>query len=77
MVNSYALFVRRALILCAVAVPIVGLNIFASSQNNDAILYWSVASTLTATLFGSAFILWTANILWPITAAVLRPQSSG
>ena len=63
--NSNALIVQRAVILCAVAVALVGFNIFASSQHNETILYWSLAATVTFTLFGSAFVLWAANVLWP------------
>lgn len=72
MPNSYARIARRAVILCAVAVPVVGFNIFASSQHNDAILSWSLAVTMTFTMLGSAFVLWATNILWP-----QRRQSGG
>ena len=68
MPNSYARIVRRAVILCAIAVPVVGFNIFASSQHNEAILFWSLAVTVTFTLLGSAFVLWATNILWPPSA---------
>jgi hypothetical protein len=65
MPNSYARIVRRSVVLCAAAIPVVGFNIFASSQHNEAILSWSLAITVTFALLGSAFVLWAANILWP------------
>ena len=73
--NSNNLITRRAVILCAVAVPVVGFNIFASSQHNETILYWSLAITLTSTLVGSAFVLWATNILWPAKADIRELQS--
>ena len=62
---------QRALVLCAVAVPVVGFNVFASAHQNEAILYWSLAITAIFTLLGSAFVLWATNILWPATAKAI------
>ena len=72
--NSYARIVRRAVILCAVAIPVVGFNIFASSQNDEVILSWSLAITVTFTLLGSAFVLWATNILWPASANIAATE---
>lgn len=71
--NSNARIIQRAVILCAVAVPLVGFNILA--HNDGTILYWSLAMTAAFTLACSAFVLWAANLLWPAKAHI-RPATA-
>ena len=62
MPNVNMLILRRAVILCAVAVPVVAFNIFAHFEQTQAISYWSVALTAAYTVLGTAFILWAASV---------------
>ena len=73
--DSNARIIQRAVILCAVAVPVVGFNILASSHNDATILYWSLAMTAGFVLACSAFVLWAANLLWPAKAHI-RPATA-
>lgn len=69
--NPYRLIIRRAEILCVVALLIVGFNIFASSQQNETVQLWSVALTVSCTLVGITFTIWAARTL---TAKIKQPR---
>ncbi len=68
--NANPLILRRAVLLCAVALPLVVFNIFASSQQNQTVLYWSLLATAVFTAFAIAFIIWaTRNMASQFTGA--------
>lgn len=72
--NPYTVVVRRAAIFSAVAVPVVGFNMFAASQASATIHSWSLAITIIATLLGSVFVVWAGSVLWPTRRALERQQ---
>ena len=61
--SSNMRILQGALLLCALALPLVAFNLFATSQQNDAVAYWALALTATFALLATVFILWASRTL--------------